>query len=825
MVDGELIFNTRIDNKGYDKGIKRIESGLSDLKSSLSGLAKAAAAAFSVKAVLNFVKTSKEAYDIQLVAETKLATVMRQRLGANDDMIKSIKSLAAQQQELGVIGDEVQLAGAQQIATYAKETDTLKTLIPAMNDLLAQQQGLNATSSDAVNIGNLIGKVLQGQTSALKRVGITFSDAEEQMLKYGNESQRAAMLAQVITNNVGHMNAALAQTDAGKQKQLANTMGDIKEEFGRAITQIQAVFLPVVKLLASGLSKVAEMARSAASAFRELFGAGQETGAEAASAIAASTASAAESYEEMADSAVEIRKEQDAALASFDKIIKLDEPEAETGAAEDAGTGVLPVDIPAAKQETGKLADFFKRSFDTALRWVKDNFGDTFNGIWEGFKKNAVDSWSIIKKAFGDVKTLGEPLRKVLNTKLIPVVRKALGFMGRKVNDVWERINKSFSDIWNIAVFPVLQDMVNIGLPLASDFFNGMLEVQEKVWEKLMPAWDALWEEVVKPILEGAKTLIHDVLVSLSEFWEKWGQPIVDGIKEAIETTAELISEVWEKYIKPVWETLKEIVSELWDEHLKPLMDNILDFIGELVTAATTIYNEFIAPIISWVVDKFGPLIAGAVKNLWQKLKTIFGGIADAVNGVVEVFKGIIKFIKGVFTGDWESAWEGIKTIFKGIWDKLVGIVKVPINLIIGLVNGMVHAIESAVNFLIDGLNFLSFDVPDWVPLIGGAHFGFDISHVDIPEIPYLARGTVVPANFGEFAAILGDNKREPEIVSPISTMKQALSEAMAEHGGKQPMVLNLSLDTRRGRKLLSQQVIDDINDIINSTGAVPINL
>lgn len=218
MVDGELIFNTRIDNKGYDKGIKRIESGLSDLKSSLSGLAKAAAAAFSVKAVLNFAKASKEAYDTQLVAETKLATVMRQRLGANDDMIKSIKSLAAQQQELGVIGDEVQLAGAQQIATYAKETDTLKTLIPAMNDLLAQQQGLNATSSDAVNIGNLIGKVLQGQTSALKRVGITFSDAEEQMLKYGNESQRAAMLAQVITNNVGHMNAALAQTDAGKQE-------------------------------------------------------------------------------------------------------------------------------------------------------------------------------------------------------------------------------------------------------------------------------------------------------------------------------------------------------------------------------------------------------------------------------------------------------------------------------------------------------------------------------------------------------------------------------------------------------------------------------
>ncbi|MBQ9147036.1 MAG: hypothetical protein IJX68_04890 [Rikenellaceae bacterium] len=173
-----------------------------------------------------------DAYAVQEVNETRLATVMQQRMGATAAEIQSIKDLASAQQELGVIGDEVQLSGAQQIATFLNEKASLETLLPAMNNLLAQQKGLNATTNDAISVGNLMGKVMQGQASALREVGITFSQAEENVLKYGTESERAAMLAQVITNNVGNMNAQLAQTESGKQQQLANTLGDIKEQIG-----------------------------------------------------------------------------------------------------------------------------------------------------------------------------------------------------------------------------------------------------------------------------------------------------------------------------------------------------------------------------------------------------------------------------------------------------------------------------------------------------------------------------------------------------------------------------------------------------------------
>lgn len=180
-----------------------------------------------------------EAYSNAAVASKKLEVVMRQRMDATDEDIKSIKAVTNAQKELGVIGGSVQNAGAQQVSTFLTQASTLRTLIPAMNNLLAQQKGVNATQEDAVSIGNLMGKAMQGQTSALRRVGITFTEAEEQILKYGSESERAATLAKVITNNVGEMNAKLAQTDAGKMKQLQNYIGGIKAKIGSIVVGLQ----------------------------------------------------------------------------------------------------------------------------------------------------------------------------------------------------------------------------------------------------------------------------------------------------------------------------------------------------------------------------------------------------------------------------------------------------------------------------------------------------------------------------------------------------------------------------------------------------------
>ena len=201
--------------------------------------AGAIATAISVP-IIKGIKDSLSAYEVQATAETKLTEIYKTRMGASDAAAKKTIELAGALQKQGIIGDEVAISGAQQLATFAKYPSTINTLLPAMNNLLAQQKGVNATEQDAVNIGNLMGKVMQGQTGALKRVGISFTEAQEQILKYGTEEEKAAVLAEVITSNVGNMNQTLADTPAGKMKQLSNSMGDIKESIGSALAPVIA---------------------------------------------------------------------------------------------------------------------------------------------------------------------------------------------------------------------------------------------------------------------------------------------------------------------------------------------------------------------------------------------------------------------------------------------------------------------------------------------------------------------------------------------------------------------------------------------------------
>lgn len=181
----------------------------------------------------------------QAEAEAKLANNMRNTMGARDEDIQSIKDLCTAQQRLGVIGDEVQLAGAQELATYLEKKSSLEQLIPVMNDMVAQQYGLNATSEAATNIATMLGKVMDGQVGALSRYGYKFDEAQAQILKFGTEEQRAAVLAEVVESSVGGMNAELAKTDAGRAKQAANDFGDLKEQIGAVIAPLESAIIKV----------------------------------------------------------------------------------------------------------------------------------------------------------------------------------------------------------------------------------------------------------------------------------------------------------------------------------------------------------------------------------------------------------------------------------------------------------------------------------------------------------------------------------------------------------------------------------------------------
>ena len=193
-----------------------------------------------------------------VVVQTKLKTVMEQRMKATQGDVASINKLVSAQTSLGIVGGTVQRAGLQQVATFASHKETLETLLPAMNNLIAQQKGLNATSEDAVTIANMMGKALMGNAGAMTRVGITLTDAQKEMIRTGTEGQRAAAIAQAINENVGQMNRRLAETDAGKVKQMSNEFGGLQVKVGHFFAEYQNVIAGVgqVGMAVSGITSL-----------------------------------------------------------------------------------------------------------------------------------------------------------------------------------------------------------------------------------------------------------------------------------------------------------------------------------------------------------------------------------------------------------------------------------------------------------------------------------------------------------------------------------------------------------------------------------------
>ena len=205
-VDGkEQLVAVRADVSKLQNVITETTSATEGFRDKLLTINQAVMALQNVSSAIDGLRGTMEglvgSYNTVQQANTQLTTVMRQRMGATDEDLQKIGEVISAQSQMGVVGGAVQKTGAQQIATFLKEKGTLEQLIPAMNDLLAQQKGLNARS-----VANLMGKAMTGQTSALRRVGITFSEAQEKAIKAGGEGQRAAMIAEIITQNVGNMN-------------------------------------------------------------------------------------------------------------------------------------------------------------------------------------------------------------------------------------------------------------------------------------------------------------------------------------------------------------------------------------------------------------------------------------------------------------------------------------------------------------------------------------------------------------------------------------------------------------------------------------------
>lgn len=164
----------------------------------------------------------------------------------------------------------------------------------------------------------------------------------------------------------------------------------------------------------------------------------------------------------------------------------------------------------------------------------------------------------------------------------------------------------------------------------------------------------------------------------------------------------------------------------------------------------------------------------------------VVAGAAGLATTIAFNWNAIVEWVKNAWNKVKEFWNRHISPVFtKKFWTDLAK--KAGNGLIAGFegaINGIISLFESMINWVVNGLNKISIDVPDWVPLIGGKKFGFNIPEVKFNRvsIPRLAQGAVIPPN-REFMAVLGDQKHGTNIEAPLETIKQALAEVLALNG------------------------------------------
>lgn len=208
----------------------------------------------------------------------------------------------------------------------------------------------------------------------------------------------------------------------------------------------------------------------------------------------------------------------------------------------------------------------------------------------------------------------------------------------------------------------------------------------------------------------------------------------MEFLGKTIETVRPSFDYIWSNVLKPIAEFTGETFIWALDtigqtfSNLSDLMTEKGDKINEILTAVgkgmELLWNVIYKPILQ--------LMRGGISTLLRYIVRIVGDMID-------VFSGIVEFVSGVFTGDWKKAWNGLVDIFKGA------------------VNWIIDIFEGVVNTIIDGINSISIDFPDWLPVPGlaGKHFGPNLARL---EIPRLATGGITS---GPTTALIGEAGRE----------------------------------------------------------------
>jgi hypothetical protein len=240
---------------------------------------------------------------------------------------------------------------------------------------------------------------------------------------------------------------------------------------------------------------------------------------------------------------------------------------------------------------------------------------------------------------------------------------------------------------------------------------------------------------------------------------------------------------------------------------------------------------DFLTDMLGGKLNTILTIIYAATLVLGIILLCTGAGIPLGLGLIIASAAGLVQTI----TPHWDYILEKLQGIWKSIsdwWNNTVApklkalknfFVDNIINPVLGFFEGFINKIIDGLNWLIRMINKISFDVPDWVPGIGGKKLGFNIPTVSYVSIPRLAQGAVIPPN-REFAAVLGDQTNGNNLEAPEDLIRQIVRE---ESGSSEMVSLLQAIleATKAGhvmkvdKKVLARTAADGINDITLSSG------
>ena len=326
-----------------------------------------------------------------------------------------------------------------------------------------------------------------------------------------------------------------------------------------------------------------------------------------------------------------------------------------------------------------------------------DKYNETAGSIIDANKANA--DYTLTLAEMGEKI---EPVSTAVKSGLTDMLAVALDLMDKvDMAEFSENIEQGFGKAANI-IGPIAEDI----LPSLGDTLGIVLTA-------------------VEPLVPVILSLATDVF----PVWIGAAQEIISAIAPAIPIIANLVTD-----LLPIVTTLIAGLSPIISTLISALMP-VLSAIGELVSG-------LMPPLIS-VINVLMPIIGFLAQMISGTLASALQAIQPIIDGVTGYFQSLISFIQNIFLGNWSEAWESAKSIFSNAFQALAGILKAPINAVISIINGVISAINS-----------VGFDIPDWVPIIGGSRFS-----VNIPQIPMFAKG-----GFTEGASIAGEAGMEAVI-------------------------------------------------------------